>query len=89
MTAVPRHDHGWRRWVLPLVAFPLGCVATWLVLLAVLSIPTDRPSVWFGIPLVVVAGSVFLVNRRSRRVAVALGLAGALTLAFFAWLFWT
>ncbi len=73
--------------LLVLLATALGCVLAWLALVAALSIPSDRPSIWFGLPLIAVAIVAWLVAKRSRSIAVALGTSGVATLLFFVWLF--
>jgi FtsH-binding integral membrane protein len=74
--------------VLVLLAIALGCALSWLALGAALSIPGDHPSIWFGLPLVAVAVVAWLVAKRFRWGAVALGTSGVATLLFFVWLFW-
>lgn len=61
--------------------------------------PTDRPSFWFGLPLLALV--VLVLYARSYRVRTGTGrsmavvvfiycmaIAGVLTLIFFLWLFW-
>lgn len=74
--------------LLVLLAIAVGCALSWLALGAALSIPGDHPTIWFGLPLVAVAVVAWLVAKRSRPVAVALGTSGVATLVFFVWLFW-
>ena len=73
---------------LVLLAIAVGGVLSWLALGAALLIPGDHPSIWFGLPLVAVSVVAWLVAKRYRWVAIALGTSGVVTLLFFAWLFW-
>jgi uncharacterized membrane protein YfcA len=74
--------------VLVLLAVPTGVVVAWLTLVASSYLPSDRPSIWFGLPLVAVATVTWLVARRSRWAAVAFGLSGVAALLLFVWLLW-
>lgn len=74
--------------VLGLLAVPTGVVIAWLALVASSYLPSDRPSIWFGLPLVAVATVTWLVARRSRWAAVAFGLSGLGALLLLAWLLW-
>lgn len=74
--------------LLGLVAVALGCGFAWLALVAALFIPGDHPSIWLGVPLIAVGFVTWLGVRRFRRLAVAFGAAGFITLLFFGWLFW-
>lgn len=74
--------------LLGIVVVAVGSGFAWLMLGAALFIPGDHPSIYFGLPLVAVGIVAWLVAKRFRWLAVAFGASGALTLLFFAWLFW-
>ena len=84
--------------VLLLVAVPVGALLAWLALLGSTTLPTDRPSLYLGLPIVVVVAVAVALPRlarslpRWRTFAVVAGWAvaagGLLTLTFFMWLFW-
>lgn len=41
--------------LLAVLSVPAGALTGWLAMLAALMVPTDRPSVWLGVPAVFVA----------------------------------
>ena len=77
-----------RDWLLAMLALLVGASAAWMALLAALYLPTDRPTVWLGVPTLTVGAVALAVSRRSRRWGLLLAVSGALALVFFAWLFW-
>ena len=74
--------------LLGVVAVALGCGFAWLALGAALFVPGDHPSIWLGVPLLAVGFVTWLGAKRYRRLALAFGVAGVVTLLFFSWLFW-